>query len=158
VIGFRFVADHRADYRVTDLCRVAGVSRSGYYAWRRRPLSAHRRADTLLLEEIRTIHQDSLGTYGRPRIWGQLRRQGLEVGQRRVGRLMRQNHLVGAYGRRRGRPRRTDQGTAPDPDLLQRSRRWWRSAPHPPGPGSTGSAAGPAIRRSRLGRLPDGGT
>jgi hypothetical protein len=80
VIGFRFVADHRADYRVTDLCRVAGVSRSGYYAWRRRPLSARRRADTLLLEEIRTIHQDSLGTYGRPRIWGQLRRQGLEVG------------------------------------------------------------------------------
>ena len=118
MIGFRFVADHRADYEVVDLCRVAGVCRSGYYAWRGRPSSARSRTDMVLLEEIRRIHTDSLGTYGRPRVWGQLRRQGLRVGQRRVGRLMRQNHLVGAHGRRRWR--KGHPGVAPGPDLLNR--------------------------------------
>jgi len=120
VIGFRFVAEHRADYEVVDLCRVAGVCRSGYYAWRDRPGSARSQADRRLLEQIRTIHTDSLGTYGRPRIWGQLRRQGVGVGQRRVGRLMRQNHLVGVCGRRRRRQGSQGKGTAPGPDLLQR--------------------------------------
>ncbi len=120
MIGFRFVAEHKADYRVTDLCRVAGVCRSGYYAWRRRPASARSQADARLLEEIRRIHRDSLGTYGRPRVWGQLRRQGLRVGQRRVGRLMRQANLVGVCGRRPRRQSSRGHGTAPGPDLLQR--------------------------------------
>ncbi len=43
--GFRFVDDHQADYRITDLCRMADVSRSSYYAWRSRPLSARAVAD-----------------------------------------------------------------------------------------------------------------
>lgn len=119
MIGFRFVDDHQADYRVTDLCRVAGVSRSSYYAWRSRPLSARAVADGELLESIREIHLNSRGTYGAPRIRGQLRRKGHHVSRHRVARLMRADGLVGAHGRRKWRKGRHP-AMVPAPDLLQR--------------------------------------
>jgi transposase InsO family protein len=118
VIGYCFVDELRADYKIVDLCRVAGVCRSGYYAWRGRPPSAHARRDAELTVMICEIHKDSRRTYGRPRIWGQLARRGVRVSQKRVGRLMAEQGLVGAHGRkkwRRGHPEIT-----PAPDLLQR--------------------------------------
>ena len=117
--GFRFVDEHQAEYRVTDLCRVAGVSRSGYYAWRSRPLSARATADAELLEVVREIHHNSRGTYGAPRIRGQLRRKGHRVSRHRVARLMRVDGLVGAHGRRKWR-RGRHPAMVPAADLLQR--------------------------------------
>lgn len=117
--GFRFVHDHRAGYRVTDLCRVARVSRSGYDAWRGRPLSARAVANAELLVEIRDIHEQSRCTYGAPRVRGQLRRRGHRVSRHRVARLMADHGLVGVHGRtrrRRGRHPRM----VPAPDLLER--------------------------------------
>ncbi len=70
MIGFRFVDEYQADYRIVDLCRVGGVSRSSYYGWRSRSLSARAVADAGLLEQIREIHHNSRGTYGAPRIRG----------------------------------------------------------------------------------------
>jgi hypothetical protein len=119
VIGFRFVDDHQAEHSVTDLCRVAGVSRSGYYAWRSRPLSTRAVADAELLEVIREIHWNSRGTYGAPRIRGQLRRAGHRASRHRVARLMRTDGLVGAHGRRKWR-RGRHPAMVPAPDLLQR--------------------------------------
>jgi transposase InsO family protein len=119
VTGFRFVDEHQAEYRITDLCRVAGVSRSSYYAWRGRPLSARAVGDAEMLEVIRQIHHNSRGTYGAPRIAGQLRRAGHRASRHRVARLMRTDGLVGAHGRtkwRRGR----HPAMVPAPDLLQR--------------------------------------
>lgn len=117
--GFRFVEEHQAEYRITDLCRVAGVSRSGFYAWRTRPPSARAAADAELTEAIREIHQNSRGTYGAPRIRGQLRRKGHRVSRHRVARLMRVDGLVGAHGRRKWR-RGRHPAMVPAPDLLQR--------------------------------------
>lgn len=117
--GFRFVDEHQAEYRVTDLCRVAGVSRSGFYAWRTRPPSARAAADAELTEVIREIHQNSRGTYGAPRIRGQLRRKGHRASRHRVARLMRLDGLVGAHGRRKWR-RGRHPAMVPAPDLLQR--------------------------------------
>lgn len=117
--GFRFVEEHQAEYRITDLCRVAGVSRSGFYAWRSRPLSARAVADAELTEVIREIHQNSRGTYGAPRIRGQLRRRGHRVSRHRVARLMRIDGLVGAHGRRKWR-RGRHPAMVPAADLLQR--------------------------------------
>ena len=77
--GFRFVDEHQAEYRIIDLCRVAGVSRSSFYAWRHRQPSARERADAELLVEIRVIHEASRKTYGAPRVQGQLRRRGRHV-------------------------------------------------------------------------------
>lgn len=69
--GFRFVDEHQAEYRITDLCRVAGVSRSGFYAWKTRRPSPREQANAELLVEIREIHETSRRTYGAPRVTGQ---------------------------------------------------------------------------------------
>lgn len=116
--GFRFVEEHQAEYPVTDLCRVAAVSRSSFYAWSRRTPSARAQADTLLVEQIRQVHIQSRRTYGAPRIAGQLRRRGIGVSRHRVARLMRLDGLVGAHGRRKWR--RGNDRMVPAPDLLER--------------------------------------
>ncbi len=116
MIGYRFVDDHRAEYRVTDLCRVGGVCRSGYYGWLNRGPSKREVADVELLVEIREIYQASRCTYGSPRVWQQLRNRGHNVGRNRVTRLMRINHLVGACAPRRRRNKKP----APCGDLLAR--------------------------------------
>lgn len=118
MIGFRFVDDHQAEYPITDLCRVAGVCRSGFYAWRTREASARAVANAALLTEIREIHRNSRRTYGAPRVWGQLRRNGHCVGRHRVARLMRTDGLVGAHARKRRR--KGHPAMAPAPDLLER--------------------------------------
>lgn len=80
---------------MTFLCRYYGVSRSGYYAWRHRPVSAQYRANQKLLGAIRRIHERSHGIYGSPRVWEALRQQGVPCGENRVARLMRQAGLTG---------------------------------------------------------------
>lgn len=106
------------------MCRELGVSRQGYAAWCRRQQrgpSARQRADTELLERIRAVHQASRGRYGAPRVWAELRRQGVVVGVNRVARLMAENGLQGRCGRRRV-PKTTicDPTAAPAPNLLDR--------------------------------------
>lgn len=126
---FRFVADHQDAYPVKRLCSLVEVSRSGFYAWQDRPVSARAAGDEELVVEIRTIHERSRGTYGAPRIEGQLRRHGRCHGRKRIARLMRTHGLVGAHARRRWRRGRPD--VAPAPDRLERdftaaapNRRW----------------------------------
>ena len=87
------------------MCRVLGVSRSGYYAWAARPPSERAVENAALVVEIRRVHADSDGTYGSRRVHAQLRREGREVNHKRVERLMRVEGVQGAYvapKRRRG--------------------------------------------------------
>ena len=117
---FKLIDAQRASYPVAVLCRMLGVSKSGYYAWRGRPPSERRRQDTLLIEKIREIHSRSRETYGYPRVHAELRSLGVRCGRRRVARLMR---AVGLRGYVRGKKRRTtrrDPRAAPAPDLLCR--------------------------------------
>jgi putative transposase len=118
VSRFRFVDDHRDTYEVKRLCNVVEVSRAGYYAWRDREPSKRAVADGVLLAEIRKIHTESRCTYGAPRVHGQLRRRGQQVGCKRVARLMRADGLMGVH-RRKWRRRRPD--IAPAPDRLRRN-------------------------------------
>lgn len=53
---------------MTRLCRLFGVTRPGYYAWRQRPVSTRQRQDRVILEEMRVIFEHSGGTYGSPRL------------------------------------------------------------------------------------------
>ena len=71
------------------MCRVYGVTRAGYYAWRDRPLSGRRQQDHKLKMQIERVHRDSRGTYGSPRVHRELKDRGVAVGENRVARLMR---------------------------------------------------------------------
>lgn len=91
--------DMRIDVAV--VCRVLGVSRSGYYDWLGRPPSAREEANTLLTKQIVEIHEQSRGTYGWPRVHAELvLGLGIEVNHKRVARLMRQAGVQGLYRRR----------------------------------------------------------
>lgn len=82
------------------MCRVLGVSRSGYYAWARRPTSQRDIANAALAQEVVKVHEASRRTYGSPRVFAELRRQGSRVGRHRVARMMRKQGLVGRMKRR----------------------------------------------------------
>lgn len=97
---FAFIRAHDQEFKILLLCRVLGVSRSGYYAWLKRPPSERERADQELAQLIRATHQRSRGTYGSPRIHAELKAQGRKVGRKRVARLMRCDTLAARQRRR----------------------------------------------------------
>lgn len=82
------------------MCRVLGVSRSGYYAWRTRPDSTRKKADRELTQKIRVVHGMSRGTYGAPRIHAELKADGIVCGRNRVARLMRHAEIRAKAARR----------------------------------------------------------
>jgi putative transposase len=77
------------------MCRVYGVTRAGYYAWRKRQPSLRSVENRILVKEIEKIHVDSRGTYGSPRVTQMLRLSGLVIGKNRVARLMQQERIRG---------------------------------------------------------------
>ena len=83
---FGFVDEHRDVWPIAVMCRVLGVSVSGYYAWRSRPESARSRANRALLDVVRVVHAESGGTYGAPRVHAALQALGRRVGRHRVAR------------------------------------------------------------------------
>jgi putative transposase len=120
VSSFNLIDAERASYPVAVLCRMLGVSKSGYYAWRGRPPSERRRQDTLLIEKIREIHSRSRETYGYPRVHAELRSLGVRCGGRRVARLMRSAGLRSCIRGKKRRTTRRNLRAAPAPDLLCR--------------------------------------
>lgn len=92
---FGFVDEHRGMWPVRVMCQVLGISPSGYYAWRGRPESLRAGENRALLQHIRAIHADSIGTYAAPRVHAALRAHGRSVGRHRVARLMRRAGLQG---------------------------------------------------------------
>ena len=94
---FRFIDAEKGNFDVAVMCRVLGVSRSGYYAWARRSPSERTLANATLVEEIRRVHAESDGTYGSRRVHAELRREGHEVNHKRIERLMRVERIQGAY-------------------------------------------------------------
>jgi putative transposase len=81
------------------MCALHGVTRTGFYAWCKRQPSQRQQDDLQLIERVRQIHADSRGFYGSPRVVGQLRLEGQQVGRRRVARLMREAGLQGRSAR-----------------------------------------------------------
>ena len=107
-------------YPVATMCRLLGVSASGYYAWQGRAPSARTECDEALLERIREIHRISQGTYGAPRIHAELVDRGYAAGRERVTRLMRRAGLRGISRRKGARTTTRDARARAAPDLVER--------------------------------------
>ena len=118
---FGFIAAEKTSHSVKTMCRVLGVSRSGFHAWERRAPSARALADQALTSRIAEIHTGSMQTYGSPRVHAELRLEdGVSVGRKRVERLMRSAGLSGQIRRRRGKTTIRVQGVRTAPDLVDR--------------------------------------
>ena len=90
---FRFIEEHRDAFCAKRMCDVLEVSSRGLRAYRSRPASQRQRTDMVVLAHIKEQSRLSLGSYGRPRMTEELKELGLNVGHRRVGRLMRENGI-----------------------------------------------------------------
>lgn len=97
---FALIATENAHFPVSKLCDVLGVSRAGFYAWKRRPPSARRREDERLKVLVHEAHVLGRRNYGSPRIYKALRKQAVHVSRKRVIRLMQEEGLVGRVRRR----------------------------------------------------------
>ena len=111
---------NRAAFSVSTMCRVLGVSSSGYYAWRNRGPSSRSLADEALTERIRQIHEESRRTYGVPRVHFELVEKGGRIGRKRVARLMKAAGLQGVSRRKGIRTTVRCPEACPAPDLVER--------------------------------------
>jgi putative transposase len=104
VTVFRFIAAQRANHSISLMCRLLGVSRSGFHAWSGRAPCERALRDAALTSQIRAIHAGARGVYGVRRVHAELAQaHGIRVGKKRVWRLMRQAGLSGLVRRRRAR-------------------------------------------------------
>jgi transposase InsO family protein len=99
-VKFALVEAEKAVYPIAEMCEWLGVSRSGFYAWRERPESAHSVEDRRLGVLVRAAHEHGRKTYGSPRVHAELIDDGERVSRKRVARLMREQEIVARQRRR----------------------------------------------------------
>ncbi len=90
---YQFIREHRQGFSVKRMCRVLGVTPSGYYAWQLEKVGARELENRVLVEQIRAEYKTSRRTYGSPRIQASLVRQGIAWGRHRAARLMRREGI-----------------------------------------------------------------
>ena len=118
---FAFIEAEKANFSIMFMCDRLGVTRQGFYAWRKRPPCQRRVVDTAYAAVIKRIHTESRGNYGAPRIHAELADDyEIRCGRKRVARLMRQAGLVGCHRRRKVWTTRRDPVQQPAPDALKR--------------------------------------
>jgi transposase InsO family protein len=104
---FRLIHQERRWHGLEAMCGALGVTAGGYYSWLRRRATHRDLGGSLLLSQIRRVHNESKQTYGSPRVHDQLRQEGVRCGKKRVERLMRDNGIK-AKQRKGYRPATTD--------------------------------------------------
>ena len=120
VSSYRLIEAEKTSFPIQFMCRMLGVSRSGYYAWKSRLPSMRSRQDAALTAKIHEIHRRSRETYGSPRIHAELRALGTRCSRKWVERLMREAGVQGCMrGKRRGTTRRGRR--SPAGDLVKRN-------------------------------------
>ena len=117
---FQFIDDHREEFAVIRMCGMLDVSRSGYYAWRGRPLSKREMANRELMTKVKKTFEESGETYGSPRIYQVMRKLGLMCSKKRVARLMRAEGLCAKQSRRFKATTKRNKAHRPAPNRLRR--------------------------------------
>ena len=100
---YAFIQAHRSEFKLTSMCRVLNVHRSGFYAWLHEPQSPRAKANEALTAKIKEFYDQSMGIYGTPRIFCDLRQAGLACSENRVARLMRAAGIRSVRGYKRPR-------------------------------------------------------
>lgn len=118
---FAFIASKTGRFPTAWMCRRVGVSPSGFYAWKTRKPSARALRDAQLRLKLRAFHAASHGTYGRPRLWQDLRDDGEAVSEKRVARLMRQEGLFGRLPKRWKKTTRSDHEHGYAPNVVKQN-------------------------------------
>jgi transposase InsO family protein len=119
-VRYQFIQEHTSEFGVQEMCRVLGLSRSGYYAWLDRPASQHTQRDATLSDQIRLLYHESSARYGSPRIHRELQVQGIHCGQKRVARLMQEQQLSACQPRRFMATTDSAHGSPTAPNVLDR--------------------------------------
>ena len=121
---YTFIAEEKANphccWSVCEMCRVLEVSRSGFYDWESRPPSDRELSDRQLAVEIEAIWEASDQTYGSPRVFRWLHKQGFNPSCKRVARIMREQGFEGESGRARVRTTIIDRGAKAATDRVKR--------------------------------------
>ena len=110
---------HRSQFRMERMCRALGVSRSGYYGWKRPKPGVRRKENDLLLHHIAVAYTQSRKAYGSPRIAIELRSRGITCSENRVARLMRSNGIVAKMKKRYRVTTRSSHARPVAPNLLK---------------------------------------
>jgi len=119
-VRYQFIEDHRQEYPVSLLCETLDVSISGYYAWRKRPMSQHQREDGQLADRVQAAYHANRGVYGSPRVLAELQAQGIKCSRKRVARLMREQELAVRRPRHRTVTTHSDPHARVAPNRLDR--------------------------------------
>jgi putative transposase len=118
---YSFIAAEKSRFPVAALCRVLGVNRTAFHNWEGRAPSDRALTDAWLTEKIRRIHEQSRGVYGAPRVHAELRLEhGIQVGRKRVARLMKAADITGVRPRKRFKTTIRLPGITPATDLVER--------------------------------------
>lgn len=118
---YRFIAAEKANHPISLMCRMLGVSRSGFHAWQQRAPSDRALSDAWLTEKITQIHENNRRVYGAPRIHAELAMEhNIRVGRKRVERLMVDHGLSGLIPKKRGYTTVRVPGVRVADDLVQR--------------------------------------
>ena len=112
---------NQAEYLIQLMSRTVGVSRSGFDTYQGRPPSARQVADDALTDRIATIHEASKQTYGAPRIHAELAEEGVQVGRKRIERLLKAKGLKGVSRRKFVVTTERDPRARPANDLVDRN-------------------------------------
>ena len=106
------------EYAIKECCEALGVSRSGYYQWKKAEPTLRDREEAELVKQIGRVFAANKGRYGSPRVSQALRQDGIDCGENRVARLMRENELA-ARRKQSFRPRTTVPGNGAVPNLIK---------------------------------------
>jgi putative transposase len=118
---YSFIAAEKTNFPVAVMCRMFGVSRTGFHNWERRAPSDRALQDAWLTERIRQVHDASRGVYGAPRIQAELRLEhDIHVGRKRIARLMKAAGIAGVRPRERFKTTIRIPGITPATDLVER--------------------------------------
>jgi transposase InsO family protein len=92
-VRFQWIKEHYSSFEVAMMCEVLNVSRNGYYAWSKRPMSSRQKRVEKLIEQIKAAHEQSFSTYGSRRIHAELKDQQINVCVNTVAKLMKQAQI-----------------------------------------------------------------